>query len=92
MTPDLKQQVAFQSACTKYEEAKCAMKKKLKCEEENLTNQLGIQINQLKSKVAYIIKILNFLDEEFTECVFSAKNKSPTEQSQVDSKSYCSKM
>ena len=57
-----------------------------KSEEENLTNQLGIQINQLKSKVADINNSLNFLDEEFTECLFSAENKSPTEQSQLIAK------
>ena len=57
-------------------------KDKEKSEEENLINQLGIQVNQLKSKVAGINNTLNFLDEEFTECVISAENKSPTEQFQ----------
>ena len=68
----------MRSARTNYKEAKRAMKKdKEKSEEENLINQLGIQVNQLKSKVAGINNTLNFLDEEFTECVISAENKSP---------------
>ena len=42
---------AFKSVPTKYEEAKRRMKKdQEKSEEENLTNQLVIQINRLKSK------------------------------------------
>ena len=66
--------VAFTSARAKYEEAKRTMKKdKEKSEEENLINQLDSQINQLKSKVADIDKTLNFLDEKFTERVFSAE-------------------
>ena len=36
--------------------------------------------------MADINKTLNFLDEEFTECVFSAENKSSTEQSQLIAK------
>ena len=75
--------VALKSARTNYKEAKRAMKKdKEKSEEENLINQLGIQVNQLKSKMAGINNTLNFLDEEFTEYVISAENKSPTEQFQ----------
>ena len=61
-------------------------KKIKKSEEENLTNQLGIQINQLKSKLAEINKTLHFLDEEFTEYIFSAASKSSTEQSQLIAK------
>ena len=79
--------VAFKSARTKYEEVKHAMKKdKKKSEEENLTNQLGIQIKQLKSKLAEINKTLHFLDEEFTEYIFNAASKSSTEQSQLIAK------
>ena len=33
-----------------------------------------------------INKTLNFLNEEFTECVFSAENKQPTEPSQLIAK------
>ena len=52
--------VAFKSAHTKYEEAKCAMKNTKEKSKENLTNQLGIQINQLKLKVADIKKNIKF--------------------------------
>ena len=45
-----------------------------KFKEDNLTNQLGIQINQLKSKVAEINRTLNFLDKELRECVIKAEN------------------
>ena len=71
---------AFNSAHTNCEEAKHALKKdKESSEDENLTKQLGIQINQLKSKVADVNKALNFLDEEFTQCVLNTENRSPTE-------------
>ena len=74
-------------------QAKRAMKKdQEKNEEENLTNQLGIQIEQLKSQVTGVNKTLSFLDEEFAEWVFSAENKLPTEQPQSIAKNYCSKM
>ena len=36
--------------------------------------------------MADINKTLNFLDEEFTQCVFNAEHKSPTEQSQLIAK------
>ena len=68
-------QIAFKSVWTKYEEANHAMKNdQEKFKEENLTNQLGIQINQLKSKVAEINGTLNFLDKELRECVIKAEN------------------
>ena len=68
-------------------QAKRAMKKdQEKNEEENLTNQLGIQIDQLKSQVTGVNKTLSFLDEEFAEWVFSAENKLPTEQLQLIAK------
>ena len=65
-------------------------KDKEKSEEENLINQLGIQVNQLKSKVAGINNTLNFLDEEFTECVISAEISHQLNSSS-NSKNYCSK-
>lgn len=68
-------QIAFKSVWTKYGEANHAMKNdQEKFKEENLTNQLGIQINQLKSKVAEINRTLNFLDKELRECVIKAEN------------------
>ena len=68
-------QIAFKSVWTKYGEANHAMKNdQEKFKEDNLTNQLGIQINQLKSKVAEINRTLNFLDKELRECVIKAEN------------------
>ena len=79
--------VAFKSARSKYEEAKRDSKKaKEISEQENLANQIGFQINQLKSKVACIKQTLAYLDNEFTECVFDAENKAPAEQSKLIAK------